>query len=324
MQLHYTIYYFDIFKDNNDVNLNEEYRWNEVNFKKAVCNEDEVKKAFGEDIICYFAPTRYNKPFWEVDTYYNRKNNYRDLAKTNITGELKNDIQADIDYDILLQWIFDVIADSRADLQKNRDKPGYEILYPSTHIIDRLSVARYNLEDIMSAILGKKVTFRMGNRSAAGRRFSIVDTAGNTLMHSLDALSTGQLALFKLFATIIMYADKDDINLSYKLNEISGIVVVDEIELHLHPLLQAETLPKLMKLFPKVQFIITTHSPLFVLGMQKEYGNDGMVICELPYGDEIGAEDFCEFENAYKYYTNTDRYMNELEAAIDKNNDNKT
>ena len=40
-----------------------------------------------------------------------------------------------------------------------------------------------------------------------------------------------------------------------------GIVLIDEVELHLHPSWQQTVLPKLMEIFPKVQFIVTTHSP---------------------------------------------------------------
>ena len=50
----------------------------------------------------------------------------------------------------------------------------------------------------------------------------------------------------------------DDINLSHKLNDIEGIVIIDEIELHLHSKLQREVLPELIALFPRIQFIITS------------------------------------------------------------------
>lgn len=309
------------FRRINGIDLSEEFRWDEYNFKTIVCKEKDAEKAFEKDIVCYFSPMRYNKPFWQVDSYY--RSTVNKFKEKRLDGRLCNDIQANIDYDILLQWIFDVIADSRADLKKNLNDNEYKILYPSPNAIDKLSIARHNLEDIMSAILGRKVTFRMGNRSAVGRRFSILDSDGNTLLYSLDALSTGQLALFELFATIIMYADRDNIDLSYKLNEISGIVVIDEIDLHLHPSLQAEILPKLIKLFPRIQFILTTHSPLFVLGMKKEFGNEGMVVYEMPYGEEIEAEAFNEFENAYKYYTDTDKYIKELENAITQNSNDR-
>lgn len=40
-----------------------------------------------------------------------------------------------------------------------------------------------------------------------------------------------------------------------------GIVLIDEVELHLHPSWQQTVLPRLMEIFPQVQFIVTTHSP---------------------------------------------------------------
>ncbi len=43
-----------------------------------------------------------------------------------------------------------------------------------------------------------------------------------------------------------------------------GIVMVDEIDLHLHPQWQLTVLPTLAKALPKIQFILTSHSPLIV------------------------------------------------------------
>lgn len=41
-----------------------------------------------------------------------------------------------------------------------------------------------------------------------------------------------------------------------------GVVLIDEVELHLHPAWQKDVLPNLLKTFPRVQFFVTTHSPL--------------------------------------------------------------
>jgi hypothetical protein len=45
-------------------------------------------------------------------------------------------------------------------------------------------------------------------------------------------------------------------------SDIFGIVLIDEIDLHLHPSLQRALIPRLRKVFPRVQWIVTTHSPL--------------------------------------------------------------
>lgn len=45
-----------------------------------------------------------------------------------------------------------------------------------------------------------------------------------------------------------------------------GIIMIDEIDLHLHPILQRDILRRLTSIFPNVQFIVSTHSPNVVIG----------------------------------------------------------
>lgn len=49
-----------------------------------------------------------------------------------------------------------------------------------------------------------------------------------------------------------------------------GIVMIDEVELHLHPTWQQRILPKLKEVFPRVQFIVTTHSPQVLSSVEAE------------------------------------------------------
>ena len=53
-----------------------------------------------------------------------------------------------------------------------------------------------------------------------------------------------------------------------RLTENRGIVLVDEIDLHLHPSWQLEILPRLSKSLPNIQFIVTSHSPLIAGSLQ--------------------------------------------------------
>jgi len=50
----------------------------------------------------------------------------------------------------------------------------------------------------------------------------------------------------------------------------SGVVLIDEIELHLHPKWQREILPALTRTFPNCQFIVTTHSPQVISHVKPE------------------------------------------------------
>lgn len=45
-----------------------------------------------------------------------------------------------------------------------------------------------------------------------------------------------------------------------------GIVLIDEVDLHLHPQWQREIILQLTKVFQNIQFIVTTHSPIIVMG----------------------------------------------------------
>lgn len=52
--------------------------------------------------------------------------------------------------------------------------------------------------------------------------------------------------------------------------DIHAIVLLDEIDQHLHPAWQPEVIPYLRKVLPKVQFIVTTHSPIVVNGVDAD------------------------------------------------------
>ncbi len=71
-----------------------------------------------------------------------------------------------------------------------------------------------------------------------------------------------------LFLVIDMVWRASQLNPWLTLQEISekvnGVAIIDEIDLHLHPKWQCKAIPLLQKLFPKVQFFITTHSPTVI------------------------------------------------------------
>lgn len=54
------------------------------------------------------------------------------------------------------------------------------------------------------------------------------------------------------------------------IKETDGIVMIDEIDMHLHPSWQRKIVDSLTKTFPKVQFIFTTHSPTVLTNVPKE------------------------------------------------------
>lgn len=75
-----------------------------------------------------------------------------------------------------------------------------------------------------------------------------------------------------------------------------GVVMIDEVDLHLHPAWQRMVLPKLCEAFPNCQFIVSTHSPQILNHLKPENiflfkERDGDIIYSKPnasYGRESG------------------------------------
>lgn len=93
---------------------------------------------------------------------------------------------------------------------------------------------------------------------------------GPTVGSKLDfrALADGYRVTFNWI--IDFYAQALRANAIDDEGHIHGVLLVDEIEQHLHPAMQLEILPKLTALFPHVQIIATTHSPQVALSVAPE------------------------------------------------------
>lgn len=107
----------------------------------------------------------------------------------------------------------------------------------------------------ISAFLPGFTNFRIQYKPVAGM---IVDKNGVTL--SVLQLSQGEKSLLALVGDIarrlvLLNPSLDDPRQGM------GIVMIDEIDLHLHPAWQQNIIPKLSVVFPNLQFLITTHSP---------------------------------------------------------------
>ena len=78
--------------------------------------------------------------------------------------------------------------------------------------------------------------------------------------YTLQTLSSGYSAIFNILADLIVKTEFFEVSPK----ELKGIVFIDEIDAHLHVSLQRKIFPFLTRSFPKVQFIITTHSPFVI------------------------------------------------------------
>lgn len=91
-----------------------------------------------------------------------------------------------------------------------------------------------------------------------------------------QSLSSGYQAIFDIFADLLVRTEFFDISPE----ELQGIVLIDEIDAHLHISLQKKILPFFTNLFPSVQFIVSTHSPFVITST-----SDDTVVYDISSGD---------------------------------------
>jgi predicted ATPase len=86
---------------------------------------------------------------------------------------------------------------------------------------------------------------------------------------TFDQLSEGYKSII-IFVSDLLYRLNKNAGGGKKTTDLKGVVLLDEIDLHLHPKWQRIIIGKLRKLFPNVQFISTTHSPTIIQGASED------------------------------------------------------
>lgn len=129
----------------------------------------------------------------------------------------------------------------------------------------------------------------------------------------LDELSDGYSSVVQIVSDMILRMDKNWL-LGDRISQydIEGIVLIDEIETHLHIALQKKIMPFLTEFFPRIQFIVTTHSPYILssLANVKVYDLENCV--ELEDLSAYSADALAES------YFGTDEYSDKLKEKLRK------
>ena len=270
------------------------------NIKKVTEIKEEKKEEFKKEIETW---TYFYQPAYRYEEPYRKNNKYYSDTKFEDSGkfvwELNKPIEILTSLDENKSFLMDLVLDFKNDTNDFIDQNTWN-----------------NINNVLKKIK-KREDIRFGIGPRWGYRISIVveDKTWKPiqqLLPSIDNLSLWEIILLNLFINIIRYWD----NPPKTANEIKWIVIIDEIDTHLHTNLQNSVLPELIKMFPKVQFIITTHSPLFVLWMKRIFWENNFEIRNMPDWELITTERFSEFENAYNIMRQTEKFDNDLKNFI--------
>lgn len=291
-----------------------QYLWS--NFKEKYA---DAKMLYEKNCILYFPANRYEEPGWLNER--NLLSKPEIIVPDRIEGITNRAIVAYSPLKDNRDWLYNVLLDRATHelkvaylgQQNIKISDGRSISMPINNFIGYHGTASavYNsLSPILSTILNKEtgVVLKIGDRK--NRQVTVEDENG-ILIRNIFQMSSGESALLNIFLSIVRDYDMSLSNFE-SLGKITGIVIIDEVDLHLHSNHQYEILPKLIKLFPWIQFIITTHSPLFLLGLDREFAEDGFDLIELPTGQKISVEMFSEFDDAYQSFYQTRKFQNEL------------
>lgn len=275
----------------------------------------DTKELWSKRCVLFFPPNRFEDPAWLNAENLTAHATYMDTPR--IEGGTDRRL---IIYSSLREnqsWLFNIIFDRALEFSyrpiRAPEDPSRVVGIRPEHSGIASGIFEVTLEIVRKVMREKDdAQFRIGGR--LNRTLSVY--AKPALLSPVFQLSSGETAVLNVFLSILRDYDLSDAPLT-KAEDVRGVVIVDEVDLHLHAIHQYEVLPSLIRMFPNVQFIVTTHSPLFVLGMNKIFGEQGFVIHRLPSGAQIIPEEFSEFESAYKAFRKTSRFTDDIRTAIE-------
>ncbi len=96
----------------------------------------------------------------------------------------------------------------------------------------------------------------------------VVDKRGTAL--DISQLSDGERGLLVVLIDLTRRLAQANLDLEAPAQDGQAIVLIDELDLHMHPRWQREIVTRLTATFPKCQFIATTHSPAIISEVQPE------------------------------------------------------
>lgn len=119
----------------------------------------------------------------------------------------------------------------------------------------------------------------------------------------LEELSTGSQSILSMVLAIFEWIENTNEREDKLVKGATGVVIIDELDVHLHPEWQLTLRESLENIFPKLQFIVTTHSPHLISSAKEDE------IIVIPEGEDV----INLKPNEHKFSGwNTDQILSEL------------
>lgn len=272
--------------------------------------------------------------FLQIDGYDNALNNAVDFRRffewfrdrEDVENELASQVN---DYADILKEELELVA-SLKNLNKN--KTDYQDFENLKNKLDKIinALEANNRQDIatkdlqLEAVRQAIYTFIPEFSNLRVRRkprlHMSVDKNDKTL--NVSQLSQGEKSLMALVGDIARRLAMMNPKLDNPLHG-KGIILIDEIDMHLHPQWQRSIIQRLQMTFPNCQFILTTHSPLVISDTQNilVYDLDGQEVNALPslYGQDANTVLLQYMDTSYR----NPKVAEQISQAMDaiQNND---
>ena len=152
-----------------------------------------------------------------------------------------------------------------------------------------LVAVRNAISSMLHSVSNPRIEFRPLRLSVSAKLEN-----GDVETLEIDQLSDGQRAVLALAADLAWRMALGNPHLKEPLSS-EAIVLIDEVELHLHPSWQQRILRDLHRTFPNAQFIVSTHSPQVLTTVKPEHvvelaRKNGRIVAGSAAGWTYGAE----------------------------------
>ena len=201
-------------------------------------------------------------------------------GETNRYSALAGALSARTSFREFFDWFY---AKENEELREQRSRRNLD------YRLKDLSAVRQAISSMLDGVSEPHVELRP-------TRFVVSEKSDNRppVVRTIDQLSGGCRAVLALAADLawrMAQGNPDRINTL----ESEAVVLIDEVELHLHPAWQQRILDDLMRTFPNAQFIVSTHSPQVlttvhpaqIVELQRD-GDD--IVASIPNAPTFGAE----------------------------------